>query len=61
MAVQHICGSMAYRLAYQKKIVQKPVSGTNSETLVDSSPKYFNTNRYYCENCDVILKVVEEY
>jgi len=49
MAVQHICGEMAYRLAYQRKI------------MPEVAPKYFNTNRYYCESCDVILKVVEEH
>ena len=46
MGVLHSCGTMTYRLSYQKKLSE--------------IPKYFQTNRYYCENCDVVLKLTEE-
>ena len=42
MAIGHPCGSMAYRLSYQKK------------SLEDQS-KYFKTNRYYCPKCDIYI------
>jgi len=48
MAIQHSCGSLAYRLSYQKRLSSDPM------------PKYNKTNRYFCENCDIILKVIEE-
>ncbi len=48
MAVEHSCGNIAYRLSYQKKL-----SG-------DPAPKYYKTTRFYCKNCDIILKMVEE-
>jgi hypothetical protein len=47
MAIEHTCGTVAYSLSYQKKALSE-------------NPKYFKTNRYYCEKCYVVLKVVEE-
>ena len=47
MAIEHTCGSMAYRLSYQKKFPQDP------------RPKYFKTNRYYCAKCDCVVKITE--
>jgi len=46
MAIGHTCGSMAYRLSYQKK-------------GIGDQSKYYKTNRYYCPNCDVIIRLVE--
>ena len=47
MGIEHSCGNMAYRLSYQKKI--------SSET----SPKYYKTSRYFCPECDVIIRLTE--
>ncbi len=48
MAIQHTCGNMAYRLSYQKR------------NPTEERPVYFKTNRYYCQPCDVIIKITEE-
>jgi len=46
MAIGHTCGSMAYRLSYQRKL--------NNETS-----KYYPTNRYYCPKCNVVIRLTE--
>jgi len=47
MAIEHTCGSMAYRLSYQKKNPRDP------------RPIYMKTNRYFCAKCDVVVKITE--
>lgn len=47
MAIEHTCGNMAYRLSYQRKMPNDP------------HPQYFKTNRYYCQPCDIIIKITE--
>lgn len=48
MAIVHTCGTMAYRLSYQKRKID------------EDKPTYFKTNRYYCQPCDIIIKITED-
>ena len=47
MPIQHTCGELAYKLAYQMRKVD------------DDKPKYYKTNRFYCPKCDIVVRITE--
>lgn len=48
MPILHTCGEMAYKLSYQKRKI-----------VDENKPKYYKTNRFYCEPCDAVIRITE--
>ncbi len=47
MPILHTCGEMAYKLSYQKRKID------------ENKPKYYKTNRFFCEPCDAVIRITE--